>query len=87
LLGPPLAPLPQLQLCPVLRAPELDAGLPGGVSAERGRGAESPPSLCAHAAGDAAQGTVGFLGCECTYYDKIISYMMTSVLVDRSYLF
>jgi len=30
LLGPPLALLPQLQLCPVLRAPELDAGLPGG---------------------------------------------------------
>jgi len=29
-LGPPLAPLPQLQLCPVLRAPELDAGLPRG---------------------------------------------------------
>jgi len=37
---------------------------PGGVSAERGRGAESPPSPCAHAAGDAAQGMVGFLGCE-----------------------
>jgi len=32
LLGPPLAPLPQLQLCPGLRAPELDTGLPGRVS-------------------------------------------------------
>jgi len=30
LLGPPLAPLEQLHVCPVLRAPELDAGLPGG---------------------------------------------------------
>jgi len=39
---------------------------PGGVSAERGRGAESPPSPCAHAAGDAAQGTIGFLGCKHT---------------------
>ena len=33
---------------------------PGGVSAERSRGAESPPLP----AGDAAQGTIDFLGCE-----------------------
>ena len=37
-----------------------------GDSAERGRGAEPPPSPCAHAAGDAAQGTVGLLGCQRT---------------------
>jgi len=30
LLWPPLALLQQLQVCPVLRPPELDAGLPGG---------------------------------------------------------
>jgi len=36
------------------------------VSAERGRGAESPPSPSAHAAGDAAQGTLGLLGCQLT---------------------
>jgi len=28
---------------------------PGGVSSEQGRGAEHPPSRCAHAAGDAGQ--------------------------------
>jgi len=39
---------------------------PGVVSAERGRGAESPPSPCAPTAGDAAQGTVGLQGCERT---------------------
>jgi len=50
----------------VLRAPELDAGLPGGVSAERSRGAEPRPLPCAHADRDAAQGTVGCLCCECT---------------------
>ena len=49
----------------MLRAPELDAGLPEGVSPEQSRGAEPPPSPCAHAAGDAAQGTVGLLHCEC----------------------
>jgi len=45
-------------------APELDTGLPGG--SHQSRGAESPPSHAAHAAGDADQGTVGFLGCERT---------------------
>jgi len=58
--------LQQLHVLLVLGAPELDAGLSGGVSAERGRGAESPPSTCAHAAGDAAQGTADLLGCERT---------------------
>jgi len=37
---------------------------PGGVSPEQSRGAESPPSPCAHAAGDAAQGMVGLVGCQ-----------------------
>jgi len=41
----------------VLGAPELDIGLLG-VSPEQSRGAEPPPSPCAHAAGDAAQGTL-----------------------------
>ena len=66
LLRPPLAPLPQLQLCPVLRAPELDAGLPGGSQqsgAERQKPLPHPP---AHASFDAAQDTTSFLGCEHT---------------------
>jgi len=56
----------QVYVCPVLRAPELDTGLPGGVSPEWSRGAESPPRPAAHTAGDAAQGTVGLQGCQCT---------------------
>jgi len=64
LLGHPLALLPQVQLCPVLMAPELDAGLLGGSQQSRAEG-QNPPSPCAHAAGDAAQGTVGLLGCQC----------------------
>ena len=45
--GPPLDLLQQVHVFPVLRAPELDAGLPGrGVSPELGRGAESLPSPC-----------------------------------------
>jgi len=35
-----------------------------GVSRERSKGAESPPSPTAHAALDAAQDTGGFLGCQ-----------------------
>jgi len=39
LLGPPLAPLQQLQVCPVLGASELEAGFPGGLirAEQRGR--------------------------------------------------
>jgi len=36
---------------------------PGGFSPEE---AESPPSTCCYSAGDAAQDTVGLLGCERT---------------------
>jgi len=48
----------------VLRAPELDVGLPGGLSPERRRGAQYPPA--GHAALDAAQDMGGLLGCERT---------------------
>jgi len=52
LLGPPLAPLPQLQVCPVLRAPELDAGLLGGSHQSGAEGQNPFPRPTAHAAGD-----------------------------------
>jgi len=57
-----VAPLQQVQVCPVLRAPKLDAGLAGG--SQQSTGAEPPPSPCAHAAGVAAQGTIGLPGCQ-----------------------
>ena len=56
--GPPLDPLQQVHVCPLLRAPELDAGLQvrshqGGVEGQ------NHPSLPAgHAAFDATQDTV-----------------------------
>ena len=50
----------------MLRAPELDAGLPGGSPQSRAEGYNPLRSPAAHAAGDAAQGTVGLLGCERT---------------------
>ena len=50
----------------MLRAPELDAGLPGGLSRVGHRGTIPPPHPAARAAGDAAQGTVGLLGCQLT---------------------
>jgi len=60
--GPPPDHLQQLHVFPVLRAPELDARTPGGVSPERRGGAES----AGHAAFDTAEDVVGLLGCECT---------------------
>jgi len=47
-LGPPLALLQQLQVCPVLRAPELNAGLPGGLSRAGQRGRIPSLALCPH---------------------------------------
>jgi len=53
----------------VLRAPELDVGLPVG-SHQRGAEGQNPlPRPAAHAALGAAQGKVGLLGCECTLPD------------------
>ena len=65
-LWPPLAPLQQGQVCPVLRAPELDAGLPVGSHQSGAEGQNPLPCPAAHAARDAAQGTVGLLACERT---------------------
>jgi len=51
---------------PVLRAPELDAGLQGG-SHQSGVEGENPlPRSAGHVALDAAQDMLGFLGCEHT---------------------
>jgi len=50
----------------VLRAPELDAGLPGGSQQSRAEGRNPLPRPAAHSTGDAAQDTVVLLGCEHT---------------------
>ncbi|KAJ7415412.1 hypothetical protein WISP_78447 [Willisornis vidua] len=41
----PLDSLQQIHVLPVLETPELDT-IPGGISPEWSRGAESPPSIC-----------------------------------------
>jgi len=48
----------------VLRAPELNAGLPGGSQQSGAEGQNVPPLPAALTAGDAAQGTAGLLGCQ-----------------------
>jgi len=60
--GPPLDPLQQLRVFPVLRAPELDAGLQ--VGSQQSRGAESPLLTCWPRFFLCTQDTVGLLGCE-----------------------
>jgi len=50
----------------VLRAPELDAGLQVGSHQSGGEGQNLLPCPAGHAAFDAAQDTVGLLGCERT---------------------
>jgi len=58
--------LQQVHVCHVLRAPELDAGVPGG-SYPSGAERQNPlPCLAPHAAGDTAQGTAVLLFYQCT---------------------
>ena len=61
---------------------------PAGLSPERSRGAESPPLPCAHAAGDAAQGTVGLWSCKCTLpgYVELLVNQHPEVLLLRAAL-
>jgi len=70
----------------MLRAPELDAGLPGG-SHQCGAKRQHPlPRPVTHAAEDAAQGMVGLLGCERTLLDhvKLLVNEHPQVLLRRS---
>ena len=64
LLWPPLDPLQQAHVFPVLRAPELDAGLQVGSHQCGAEGQNHLPRPAGHAAFDAAQDMVGLLGCE-----------------------
>ena len=61
---------------------------PGGVSPEWSRGAESPPSAYAHAAGDGAQGAVGLLAYECTLpgHVDLFTHQHPQVPLDRAAL-
>ncbi|KAK4831083.1 hypothetical protein QYF61_015281 [Mycteria americana] len=69
--GPPLDPLQQVHVFPVLRAPELDAVLQVGSHQSRVEGQNHLPRPAGHASFDAAWDTVGLLGCECTLLARV----------------
>jgi len=59
-LWPSLALLQQVHVCPVLRAPELDAGLPGRSHQSGAEGQNPLPHPPGHAAGDVARAQLAF---------------------------
>jgi len=61
---------------------------PDGVSPEWSRGAESPPSTCWLGFFDAAQNTIGLLGCECTLvaHVQLFIHQYPQVLLGRAAL-
>jgi len=84
--GPPLDPLQQVHVFPVLRAPELDAGLQVGSHQSRVDGQNHLPHPGGHAALDAAQDAVGFLGCKCTLspHVQLFIHQYPQVLLSRA---
>ena len=64
--GPPLVPFQQLRVFPVLRAPELNAGLQGRSHQSRVEGQNNFPQPAGHTSFDAVQDMIGFLGCKHT---------------------
>ena len=80
--GPPLAPLQQLQVFPVLRAPELDTGLQMGCHQSRAEGQNHLPQPAGRAAFDAAQDMAGLLGCERT----LLGHVHLSTNTPKSFL-
>jgi len=72
----------------VLRAPELDTGLHVGSQQSGAKGQNLLPRPAGHAAGDAAQGMVGFLGCECTLsaHVQLFIHQYPKVLLGRAAL-
>ena len=81
--APPLDPLQHVHVSPVLRAPELDAGLQVGSQQSRAEGQNHLPQPAGHAAFDAAQDTVGLLGCERTLsaYVQFLIHQYPQVLL------
>ncbi|KAK4824839.1 hypothetical protein QYF61_020212 [Mycteria americana] len=64
--GPPLDLLQQVHVFPVLRTPELDTVLQVGSHQSGVEGQDHLPQPAGHASFEAAQDTVGFLGCKRT---------------------
>jgi len=73
---------------PVLRAPGLDAGLQVGSYQSRAEGQNHPPQRAGQVSLDAAQDTVGLLGCEFTLvaHIQLFIHQYTLVLLSRAAL-
>ncbi|KAK4822945.1 hypothetical protein QYF61_023445 [Mycteria americana] len=86
--GPPLDLLQQVHVFPVLRAPELDAVLQVGSHQSRVEGQNHLPRPAGHASFDAAQDTVGLLGCEHTVlaHVQLFTHQYPQVLLSRAAL-
>ncbi|KAK4818966.1 LOW QUALITY PROTEIN: hypothetical protein QYF61_022633 [Mycteria americana] len=81
-------PLQRVRIFPVLRAPELDAVLQVGSHQSRVEGQNHLPRPAGHASFDAAQDTVGFLGCERTLsaHVQLFIHQYPQVLFRRATL-
>ncbi|KAK4810951.1 hypothetical protein QYF61_013359 [Mycteria americana] len=86
--GPPLDPLQQACVFLVLGTPELDAVLQVGSHQSRVGGQNHLPRPAGHASFDAAQDTIGFLGCEYTLlaHVQLFIHQYPQVLLCRAVL-
>ncbi|KAK4816418.1 hypothetical protein QYF61_016854 [Mycteria americana] len=84
--GPPLDPLQQVHVFPVLRAPELDAGLQVGSHQSGVEGQNHLPRPAGYISFDAAQDMAGFLGCEHTLLARVqlFTHQYPQVLLCRA---
>jgi len=78
----------QVHVCPELTAPELDAGLQVGSHQSRVEGQNHLPRPAGHSSFDAAQTTVGLLGCERTLlaHVQLFIHQYPQVLLSRAAL-
>ncbi|KAK4810922.1 hypothetical protein QYF61_013330 [Mycteria americana] len=73
--GPPLDLLQQACVFLILETPELDAVLQVGSHESGVEGQNHLPQPAGHASFDAAQDTIGFLGCECTSLAHVLLFI------------
>jgi len=86
--GPPLDLLQHLHVLLMFGAPELDAGLQVGSQESRVKGQNPLRRPAGRAALDAAQDTVGFLGCRCTLlaHVELLIHQYPQILLLRAAL-
>jgi len=83
--GLSLDPFQQVHVFPVLKAPELDAGLQVGshqIRAEEGQ--NRLPQPAGHPAFDAAQDATGLLGCKCTFLAHVLAFHCFNLILCKT---